>query len=335
MLGFLQEEDEAGYQRGLKRFLYSASYQHRFNCPEQNLVLDYFHRIRESNPRLMMLPARDWSSRIFVSHDIDILFKSIYPELKTAIKHLDAGAVMTLLIREFWKDPDRKLFERILSINDTYDVESTFFWMVENRGFNAPDGQFYENANYSIKGRAASSNLKYLIEKDQTIGIHKSLGSEGLSSECKKLPIAPIANRNHYLHGRIQDIIMECANEQIALECSAGFSEKMGFRNSYGAPYRPFHLSEKKMVNSIVVPLHIMDATFMKDGKSGRQATEDIISFISDHREGCVLSILWHNNYFSDIKYREWLNAYKEILHFCWENQITGITPEEIINDFQ
>ncbi len=335
MLAFLQELDAEGHDADLQRFRFEKSFQARFNCIEQNLVLTYFQRLRETTPALSDVEPVTWTSRIFVSHDIDQLYHNILPELKAAIRKVDLPTMFSLITQQFLKDQDKRLFDRILGINSRYDLYSTFFWMVENHRFQSPTGKIYNNANYLLTQTHPLNSFNQLLASGQFLGIHKSLGSPGLGKEIAKLPELPIATRNHYLHGSIHDTILDAAQNHIQLECTAGFSEKMGFRNGYGAPYKPYHWGEKRILNTMVVPLHIMDATFMNAQKRGVEATEEIIDFISNHKDQCILSLLWHNNYFSEIKYPEWLNAYKEVLHFCWENQIYSITPQEIINDFQ
>lgn len=335
MLAFLQELDPGGHDTDLQRFRFEKSFQARFDCIEENLVLAYFQRLKEATRPLSSIRAHSWTSRIFVTHDIDQLYHSILPELKTALRKLDLATIFSLLTQQLLKDQDKRLFNRILSINSKYDVHSTFFWMVENHRFQSSSGRSFENANYKLTQRHPLKSFQHVLKAGQTMGIHKSLGSSGLKDEISRLPHPPIATRNHYLHGRILDTILDTARNHIQMECSAGFSEKMGFRNCYGSPYRPYHWGEKSILNTVVVPLHIMDATFMNAHKRGIEATEDIINFISNHQQECILTLLWHNNYFSEVKYPEWLNTYKEILHYCWENQIYSITPQEILSDFQ
>lgn len=335
MMAFLQELDLEAHDHDLKRFRYVKSFQSRFNCNEENLVLTYFQGLKETTTPLSAIRPHSWTSRIFVSHDIDQLYHSVLPELKTAIRKVDLPTIFSLLTQQLLKDQDKRLFNRILAINSRYDVHSTFFWMVENHRFQSSSGSSFDNANYKLTQKHPLKSFHHVLEAGQSVGIHKSLGSPGLSDEISRFPHPPIATRNHYLHGPLLDTLLESAHNKIQLECTAGFSEKMGFRNCYGSPYRPYHWSEKRMLDTMVVPLHIMDATFMNAHKSGTEATENIINFISNHQDQCILSLLWHNNYFSEVKYPEWLNAYKEILHFCWENQIYSITPHEILSDFQ
>ncbi len=315
MAHYLQEQvDDPQLFDELDRFRYSCSFQHRFDCVEENLVLKYFIKLRESTRLLQNLQRRKNPSRLFLSHDIDVLSHGIWPDLKTAIRKGKLKIIWNLLTKDIQGDRDLALFEKMLTINSRYGYNATFFWMVNQVGFRAPTGDTIENANYNFHSDQVQGYLQFLEGNGQEIQLHQSLGGPGLIQEAKTFGRSVLANRNHYLHGKLPDIWHNCEIAKIPIDCSAGFPEVIGFRNAYGAPIRPFNLNKDRPFDVVEAPLHIMDVVLMKSDLKPAEALDQGIHFINTHRDDCVLSLLWHNNYFSSIKYSEWLELYQGML---------------------
>ncbi len=78
-----------------------------------------------------------------------------------------------------------------------------------------------------------------------------------------------------------------------------------------------------------------MDGTFHRYMKVPIHDTSSrVIDFIEQHRKNTVISILWHNTYFSNYKYKGFYDEYKKILIYLHEDSLKPITPEEIINEY-
>lgn len=81
----------------------------------------------------------------------------------------------------------------------------------------------------------------------------------------------------------------------------------------------------------IEAPLHVMDRTYFQYKKFNVvEAGRDIFDFFEKNRENCVLSVLWHNNFFSNYKFNGYFDLYKKILAYLKENDFETITQEEI-----
>ena len=315
MVNYLQEYVPDSYFDHLNRFKYEHSYQKRFGCADKNLVLIYFTSMVKSNIKLRKLRAKQRNSQVFVSHDVDILVKSIWPDLKTASKNLDLLSIIKLLFYESYLDQDNKLFDKINGINWDHQTKATFFWMVNRHPFRTKTGELIANANYDIQ--KTNHHVRRLQDLGHQIGLHQSLGSTGLAEEISQLKCPITANRNHYLHGKLPNIWEACDDAGIKFDCSAGFSNQIGFRNSYGLPTRPFSLKSNQPFRVVEVPLQIMDVTMMKEGFE--RSTERVFDFIANSKSDCLLSILWHNNYFSTIKFNDSITVYKRLLAKCKE----------------
>ena len=115
-------------------------------------------------------------------------------------------------------------------------------------------------------------------------------------------------------------------------DSSLGFTEHCGFRNSYGKSFQPFDIKNNKPYNFIETPLNCMDRTFHKymDVNSS-DIGDSIINIYEDNPTNCDISLLWHNNYFTDYKYKNFLEEYKKVIIFIYESKIQCVTPETLV----
>jgi hypothetical protein len=92
---------------------------------------------------------------------------------------------------------------------------------------------------------------------------------------------------------------------------------------------------EKRPYRFVEVPLHLMDATFRGyHFLEADQAERIMIEFIESNQTNCLISVLWHNNFFSNYKYAPWLNVYKRVLMTCREMGLKSWTPRDIIENY-
>ena len=78
-----------------------------------------------------------------------------------------------------------------------------------------------------------------------------------------------------------------------------------------------------------------MDRTFFQYKKqSPSEAGKGILDFFEKNRANCVLSILWHNNFFTDFKFKGYLALYKQILAYISDNNLRTISTQEIIQQY-
>ncbi len=68
--------------------------------------------------------------------------------------------------------------------------------------------------------------------------------------------------------------------------------------------------------------------------KSADEAFNYITTFTEQNAENAVLSVLWHNNYFTPYKYGSYFKLYKQLLAYFYENKFLGITQQEIIEKY-
>ena len=318
MANFLQEyvNDPTCFDE-LDRYRYHQSYQYKFRCIQENLVLQYLIKLQQTCSKLSHLRRKLVPSRLWVSHDIDYLYHTIWPDLKTAVKKFRIDQILRLLSIKIHRDPDTEIFDQILKIHDTYGIKATFFWLVNDRKYKTASGRVIENANFNISDKKVRKYLGKIKAQNHHLGVHRSLGCQNLIDERNSIDPEIKINRNHFLAGRLPDTWRSLESAGITADATGGFSEAMGFRNSYGTPLHPFDPVTNRAFKIREYPLHIMDATFINLDQKPKAVENEIKNFLMRNQTDCLISLLWHNNYFSEVKFREWIDVYKSVLSYC------------------
>jgi hypothetical protein len=307
------------------RFKYISSYQYKHQNIDKNIVQEEIDKLATK----WNLTVNKSKSSFFISHDIDTIYGSFLQDGYWALKNLKIGVILKLIAFELAKKPHWKNIDRIIKIHSDYDIRSTFFWIVNNQiGL-----QNIKNADYLIN---KEQNLLKLVENSNFInGLHKSSSATTINEELDKIGISNCTyNRYHFLKFRSHEDWINISNSKLKFDCSLGFAEHYGYRNSYGKAFQPFDFKNNQPYDFIEAPLNFMDGTFHKYmGLPRNEVAKIIIEYYEKNKFNCNFSLLWHNTYFTDFKYHTFLSEYKKILGFIYENKIQCLTPEELIND--
>jgi len=176
--------------------------------------------------------------------------------------------------------------------------------------------------------------LDLVEQSGLTSGLHKSCSEMSINQELKKGSFQTNYNRYHFLNFLPHKDWKKISESKLELDCSLGFAEHFGFRNSYGKAFQPFDIDKDEPYNFIEAPLNFMDGTFRKYMKIPTNAIANIIiNFYEKNPTNCDFSLLWHNTYFSNYKYNSFLGEYKKILGYIYENKIECVTPNELIKE--
>lgn len=332
LLSYLQEYIDYTPDK-YDRFPYDISLQKHFNCIDQNLVAQYFDALYESTHKLKSLVKKQERPTLyFLTHDIDSVYGALGDNYGYLVKHGKIGALLQLIFNHYIKTPDYLLLNKILDIEDAFDVRSTFFWLVNS----GKGTRRINNADYEIDAPSIKRMRSEIIAKGWENGLHKSAGKDNFTNELKKQgELGSPINRNHYLITELPNTFDDIENSGIKLDSSMGFPDVMGFRNNYGLPIKPFHLKEKRAYNFVEVPLNVMDTSLKYyQNCNSKQAGKKILDFLEKNKTNALLTILWHNNYFFDQADKGWLELYKTILQFIKENGGEVTTGKNIIRDF-
>lgn len=317
------DKDEIG------RFPFSASYQYRFENIQTNLVQQYFDKLKKEHPKLSLLKKTDRPTKIFLSHDLDSINGALLQDGMAALKRGNIPAIFRMMFNAVLLKPDWLNMDKIMQIESEYDAKSVFFWLVNKGKVNAR----MTNSDYAIHRSPVRKMIASIEKNGWENGLHKSISTDSFQQEIQKLGVTVNGNRYHYLRFSLPAAYDEIEESGLKLDASLGFAENYGFRNSYGLPFKPFNLKERKEYSFVEVPLNVMDGTFQRYQKIPVDKTaESVIRFFEENNRNCILSVLWHNTFFTDYKYRGYLREYKKILAYCYDSKFSFINTNEIID---
>jgi len=326
MVNALQEYETSEYDE-LNRYQFKTSYQKRLANVYDNLVQKCFEAISSK----LKLPLKNSPTQFFLSHDIDIVYGAILEDGNNVLRKGRIDLFLKMLFNVAMARPDWLNMDKIMALESEYDCRSIFFWIVNKGRINERE----ENADYSFQSAPIQRHFRAVAEQGFENGLHKSISPESFREELTKFGHAAYANRYHFLKFRLPDAWHDVESAGLKLDASLGFSAEMGFRNSYGLPFNPYNFKERQAFSFVEAPLHIMDRTFFQyKRQSPAEAGTTIIDFFERNRHNCVLSVLWHNNFFTDYKFKGYLALYKDILAYISENKFRTISAREITQHY-
>lgn len=270
-------------------------------------------------------------SYFYLSHDVDSVYGSFTQDGLWAIKNGRIDVLLKVFFDTMMLRPDWFNFDLVMKTESAYDFKSTFYWLVNKGRVDARQ----INSDYSVTSPKIIRQMKEISALGFENGLHKSISEENFKSEISKLPVEIQGNRYHYLKFQLPEAYDKIEASGLKLDASLGFAEHYGFRNGYGYPFHPYNINTGNPYSFLEVPLNIMDGTFQRYMKVPVEKTAcTIIDFLEKHHENSLLSILWHNTFFSDYKHQGYLNQYKKILAYLHETKFQNINQSDIIKKF-
>jgi hypothetical protein len=331
MVNSLQEFDSKALDQ-YQRFDFFQSYQHKFNCVEEDLVSVYLEKIRDKYLKAWIPHLPLTRSNVFLSHDMDRIASAKRTEIGNALKNFQPINTIERTFKALqnklgWNDT--KYF---MDLHEKHGFTSTFFWLVAK----GTGEDRIQNADYSFNEFISKKVLSSIEERGFTNGLHKAaLDDSSFNIELNKIPHSYPANRNHYLRMQLPEFYNKLSRSNIKFDSTLGFSDAAGFRNSYGKAFIPFNLKENKAHNFVEYPLQLMDVTLcIKQFGSPENAWPFIESFLEKHQFNTDLSILFHNNYLTNGVYKSWHILYKRILQKLDNLSIRSISPKDVVDRF-
>jgi len=326
MVNSLQEYNAPEYDE-LNRYQFKTSYQKRLNNVNDNLVQHCFDAISNA----LQVSVKRTPTRFFLSHDIDIVYGAIVEDGYNVIRKGRFDLFLKMLFNLAIARPEWLNMDQIAALESAHDCKSIFFWIVNKGRINSRE----ENADYRFQTKPIQRQFNALAKQGFENGLHKSLSPDSFRDEFAKYGNVPYANRYHFLKFQLPQAWDDIESAGLKLDASLGFSAEMGFRNSYGLPFNPYNFTQRRPFSFVEMPLHIMDRTFFQYKKvSPEQAGTAILEFFEKNRANCVLSVLWHNNFFTDYKFKGYLALYKHILAYISDNKFRTISAREIIQQY-
>lgn len=294
------------------RYKYTASLQHHYGIIEQNYVGTLMDTLIEKYPSLAAGKGKPTkASRVILSHDIDLLLTGWKVEAYLAWTRRD-WKTLAKVVKDFaLRKPFYNNIDQIIELDKKYGFTSIFYWL-PMRG---KDANGIMNADYGI------DELVKMCAKTEVNGcvngIHKSSFPTTFSEEKAKFPFEVEHNRYHFLKFETHKAWKEIESTGLKTDASLGFAEHIGFRNSYGLPFVPYDMENDRSYTFLEIPLHVMDGTLTQYmGLESEQAFIRIKKFLKQNEHNSILSILWHNNEFTEYTHKSMKFMYIDVLEY-------------------
>jgi peptidoglycan/xylan/chitin deacetylase (PgdA/CDA1 family) len=248
---------------------------------------------------------------LFLSHDVDNLTSGWLEGGFAEAKAFRFHNTIALIAKRIFGRDDWYNLDRIMAMEEGLGVHSTFFMLARKEK---------ENADYDITKPKYHKWINLLQGRCFEVGIHGSKGThesaKRLGADLRRIKHRVFGNRFHYLYFRPQSSYRALEKNKLKYDSSLGFFDEVGFRNAYCFPFRLWHFNEDRPVEFVELPLIVMDTTLAKQKYLYIRPDDAIITIYDLLKEvgqfNGMMSLLWHNNYFSDYKYNGWRNVYAE-----------------------
>jgi hypothetical protein len=305
---FSPERDRFG------RFPYKASLQHQLECITLPVVNYYFELLRQAiehvykiklTPRL----ASEGNLVFNLTHDIDRLTSG----WKIAGLHEMREGRIDKVLRLIWqkvagKDAWDNVEEMALEEHNAA-IPATYFFLPEPNKWNGEP-----NADYDVTSVAVQQKMARLEKLGAEISLHGSFGCSTdptqFVQEAKRTGRIIKGNRFHYLLFNPQKTPTLLDAVACKYDATLGFAEHFGFRHAYCLPFYLFDFENGHAHKCLEIPLNLMDVTLHHPNylqhtpESAIVAVKPLLAEVTKFNG--VLSVLWHNEHYSDYKYAGW-----------------------------
>jgi hypothetical protein len=301
------------------RFQYENSLIKKLNIIDYPVVSYYFDICYTafSKANYKIKRRKLWNNRefaTFLTHDIDKCKSGWKEDSFAQIKKKKFFSAFGIILRKIFDKDTWFNFDKIIHIENNFNIKSTFFFLPKKNKY---------NADYSINEPKIKGIMTKLRKYGFEIGMHPSLGcsisENNFSKELEKFDIPINGVRFHYLSFDIKKTVSILENNNISYDSTLGFAEQIGFRRATCYPFYLYDFENKRISNVMEFPLIVMDTTLRKYmNLKPKDALNKIIPLIDEVASfGGVFTLLWHNSYFSEYKYKGWKSVYIDILKYC------------------
>jgi len=278
---------------------------------------------------------------ICLSHDVDRVEKQWWHCITHFLKEKRIYHIKTFLT--LWRDNPYWNFEKIMEIEEKYNVRSTFFFLNESKKLKFLDLSTYPLAlgNYNINKKEIVEVIRELDKNGWEIGLHGSYDSY-LSANMLKREKAILENivghkiigiRQHYLNLKIPETWIYQRKAGFKYDASFGFRRDVGFRENKILPFSPFE------DNFLVIPLTIMDSALFHHYPNMKDAWNAVLKIIKfAEKNGALITVLWHQRVFNEKEFPGWSKMYEKIIQEsikrrAWFGRCIDIYEEWIENE--
>lgn len=230
-------------------------------------------------------------------------------------------------------------FDRIIEVENRYNIRSTFFFLEESMKLNLfkPSSWFLSMGRYRFRDKAVADIIRKLDAEGWEIGLHGSYFSyknpDLLKDEKKKLEqilgktVKGI--RQHHLNLDIPQTWKYQKEAGFDYDASYGKKRGIGFLDK---KIRPFIDSESKM---FIIPLTFMEFNLVNEASGDIDKAHNLLieQINIAENNGSVLSVIWHQRMFNGSEFPGYYYLYETLIKECKERGAQFKTCSQIYND--
>ncbi len=322
----------------LGRHIFTDSIQYKLKIIDIPVVNYYFDILKTAIEKAYNITVnyKQNKPRLCLTHDIDNCQTAFTEAGMYELKKGHFLSVAKLIFKHIFKDDDWFNFDKILFIEKQFKAKSSFYFLPQK----GKTANGFKNADYNIQSKKIQQTINKITETGSEVGIHSAfnthLNEKNFKTDLQKFNKKPIGGRFHFLMYNNPKTVEVLEKNNIKYDSTLGYSEHIGFRNSIAFPFFIYNLQKNKISNVLEIPLNIMDATLYYK-KYMQLNKNDILPKINElfneaKKFNGVLTILWHNNFFSDYKYKGWKDIYIKILETAVKNNFVLSNGNEILH---
>ena len=307
------------------RFKYEDSLQKKWGIITENKVWEYIQLFCDKH---QIAYSKKSVNACCLSHDIDFIYRGWKREGLKAVQQGSLGKATEIVTSRFVGKPIFANIAEIAEMEASAGYASTFYWIASQQ---KGDGGI-DNADYSMTDPLVQQMMTTAEAAGCEHGMHKAAASSSFRAEMEQFTRPISTNRYHYLRFALPHAWAELDAAGIAVDCSLGFAEHFGYRNSYGLPFRPFDLEQNTTRDVLIVPLHIMDTTLTDYMNIPKEEVADtMLDWVAAVKDHTLIGVLWHNTNLSRKVSAEMWTAYESLLTYMKANGFASKMPTELL----
>ena len=290
-------------------------FQYRYKCirlPIVNYYLDILKTALEEAWEIE-IPLKKKRSSVFISHDVVKVNGGWKNSIRSEASKFNLGNMVYLVARRLTGSDIWRNLDFIMSLEESYDVRSTFFLM-GRRGKGYADYDLgkspYNTWVKDIQGRGFEAAL--LASNGSHNSAHK------LGSDMRHFKYKVYGNRFQELKYKTNSSPRSLEKNKFVYDHSMGMYDEVGFRNGYCYPFIPWNFKDNRMANYVEIPLMINDHALEKRKYLSVVPKDAQNAFIQiaeqSEKFNGIISINWSNYFYSDFGYKEWRKAMERII---------------------
>jgi hypothetical protein len=277
-------------------------------------------------------PEPQRALRVKLSHDADHI--GIPFGWKQVVRHTTHYRNPTGSCRELWQlfsgapPAELRALCGIVTLALERRLDTSVYWMGSSP--NAWD------SGYDPRLPLVRQVIRWLDDHEVENGVHPGYytfsSPERLRREVSTvrevLGDRPLGGRHHYLRWH-PEMWIHWETTGLAYDSSVGYPERVGFRAGTCVPYRPWLFPLNRAADLLEIPLLVMDGSLLVYMKlSDDESVREVQDIVSRCRAvGGVFTMVWHNNYHLDPRYRSaytrLLNLFDSSQRFDWQSEVS------------